>query len=472
MSESDADEYWEPQKFVCPDGWQEVEFDQAFETVSTRGRTIKQSSYSRSGRFPIIDQGQEQIAGYTDDESLVIDPGDGLLVFGDHTRCVKHVRQPFAPGADGTKILRPKGMTSEFAHHLCSAIRLPSRGYSRHFRYLRRVALPVPESLETQRKVVDKINQLFSRIDEGERALHRVETLVERYRQSVIKAAVTGELTRDWRAANRERLEAEGDTGQALLDRILTARRQAWEAAELDKLTAKGKPPKTDAWKAKYKPPAAPDTDGLPELPEGWVWASLEQISSAEAPIAYGVLQPGPDIEHGVPMVRVCDMQATRTKLDGLKRIAPDIAAKYPRTELQGGELLISVVGTIGRISIASEELAGANVARAVSVIRLVEADLIEWAVLALDNLKSNQRLVAAAREVARKTLNLEQLRSFAVPVPPIGEAAQATMIFSEKLAELDASHRAVLAASNRSAAIKSAVLSAAFSGRLITENM
>ncbi len=171
-------------------------------------------------------------------------------------------------------------------------------------------------------------------------------------------------------------------------------------------------------------------------------------------------------------MVRVCDMQATRTKLDGLKRIAPDIAAKYPRTELQGGELLISVVGTIGRISIASEELAGANVARAVSVIRLVEADLIEWAVLALDNLKSNQRLVAAAREVARKTLNLEQLRSFAVPVPPIGEAAQATMIFSEKLAELDASHRAVLAASNRSAAIKSAVLSAAFSGRLITENM
>jgi type I restriction enzyme S subunit len=120
-------------------------------------------------------------------------------------------------------------------------------------------SLPVPLApLAEQRRIVSKIEELFSDLDQGEAALRKVQTLLTRYRQAVLKAAVTGELTRDWRAANRHRLES----GEDLLQRILQARREQWQG------------------RGKYKEPQPPDTSNLPELPEGWVWASVEQLFS------------------------------------------------------------------------------------------------------------------------------------------------------------------------------------------------
>ena len=110
--------------------------------------------------------------------------------------------------------------------------------------------LPVPPSPE-QTRIVSKIDELFSDLDKGEEALHRVQKLIERYRQSVLKAAVTGELTRDWREKN----QGKGETGEELLKRILKARRKAWEEAELAKMKAKGQEPEDDKWKRKYKEP-------------------------------------------------------------------------------------------------------------------------------------------------------------------------------------------------------------------------
>lgn len=133
---------------------------------------------------------------------------------------------------------------------------------------------PVAPALE-QVRITSKIDELFSRIEDGARALERVQKLVERYRQSVLKAAVTGELTRAWREQHKGTLES----GEALLQRILASRRAAWEKAELDKMKAKGQKPANDQWKQKYQEPTAPDTTNLPELPEGWVWVTLDHVA-------------------------------------------------------------------------------------------------------------------------------------------------------------------------------------------------
>ena len=100
----------------------------------------------------------------------------------------------------------------------------------------------------------------------GVASLKQARALLKKYRQAVLKAAVTGELTRDWRARHQGEIK---ETGAELLQRILKIRRAAWEVAELKKLPAKGKPPKDDGWKQKYKEPQAPDTTGLPHLPRG-----------------------------------------------------------------------------------------------------------------------------------------------------------------------------------------------------------
>ena len=157
---------------------------------------------------------------------------------------------------------------------------------------VRDIPLPLPP-LNEQRRIVEKIETLFARLDKGEEALRDVQKLLARYRQSVLKAAVTGQLTADWRAENAHRLEH----GRDLLARILQTRRETWDG------------------RGRYKEPTAPDTNDLLELPEGWVWASVDQLSSSEAnALCIGPFGSNLKVEdyrdEGVPLVFVRHIRA------------------------------------------------------------------------------------------------------------------------------------------------------------------
>lgn len=319
--------------------------------------------------------------------------------------------------------------------------------------------------LAEQRRIVERIEELFSELDAGLESLRRARRLLGRYRQSVLQAAVTGELTRDWRAHHPTT-----ETGHDLLARILTERRRRWGEAELAKLRKKGREPKDEAWKQAYREPVGPDTAGLPELPEGWVWASVEQLCHAERSIAYGVLVPGPDVPEGVSMVRVGDINGGKVANDGLKHIAPQIDAAFSRTRLHGGEVLLSVVGTIGRSAVASPSLRGANVARAVAVLP-VFAERAAWVSLWLDRLAGRQALERRSHEVARKTLNLEDVRPFAVPIAPAGEQAAAIGELGVMMSVVEVMEREVEAEERRAAALRQSILAAAFRGELVPQD-
>ena len=121
---------------------------------------------------------------------------------------------------------------------------------------------PLPE----QHRIAAKIESLFAKLDGGVAALKRAQANLERYRTSVLKAAVEGRLTEQWRRENPPE-----ETGEELLGRILAERQKRWETEQLAKFAAKGKKPPRN-WKTKYNEPVAPDTSGLPKLPEGWCW--------------------------------------------------------------------------------------------------------------------------------------------------------------------------------------------------------
>jgi type I restriction enzyme S subunit len=126
--------------------------------------------------------------------------------------------------------------------------------------------------LNEQRRIVAKLEALQSHSRRAREALDAVPPLLEKLRQSILAAAFRGDLTKDWRAQNPN-----PEPASVLLARIRTERRQKWEAGELAKLKAKGKPPASDSWKAKYKEPEALDTTGLSELPDGWCWARASE---------------------------------------------------------------------------------------------------------------------------------------------------------------------------------------------------
>jgi len=320
---------------------------------------------------------------------------------------------------------------------------------------------PLPE----QHRLVEKIEELFSDLDAGVSALERAKANLKRYRASVLKSAVEGRLTEEWRKEHPPT-----EDGQMLLDRILRERREKWEKDQLAQFKKKGKePPKN--WQSKYEEPSAPDTNELPEVPEGWVWATIHQLNSAVRPISYGVLQPGDDLDEGVPLVRVCDVADGRVAIEQLKRIAPSISAQYQRTILQGREVLLTVVGTIGRTAIAPQELAGANTARAVAVIAVVPPAIPEFLELSLRETSMRARLTQASHEVARKTLNLEDVRIAVVRLPPLAEQEQIVALVEERLSQIDTAEKTISAELIRSKRLRQSILKRAFEGKLVPQD-
>jgi hypothetical protein len=137
------------------DGWERKTLEEIAYTVSVRGHQAQTSEYSASGAWPIVDQGQERVVGYTDSYEPIREPLP-LVLFGDHTRLVKLIEEPFVVGADGVKLLAPNTDIADvhYLHVLVSvaARQIPSLGYSRHFKELKEVVLPLPP-LPKQRKI-------------------------------------------------------------------------------------------------------------------------------------------------------------------------------------------------------------------------------------------------------------------------------------------------------------------------------
>ncbi|HDZ88195.1 MAG TPA: hypothetical protein ENH38_06210 [Nitrospirae bacterium] len=137
---------------------------------------------------------------------------------------------------------------------------------------LRAISIPFAP-LNEQKRIVAEIEKQFSRLDEAVAALKRIKANLKRYKASVLKAAVEGKLTEEWREQHPDI-----EPASELLKRALVERRRKWGETELEKMRAKGKEPKDEKWKIKYKEPAGPDASNLVKLPVGWVWADVGQI--------------------------------------------------------------------------------------------------------------------------------------------------------------------------------------------------
>jgi type I restriction enzyme S subunit len=129
-----------------------------------------------------------------------------------------------------------------------------------------------------QQRVVEALDSYLTRLDDAVASLERAQAKLKAYRASVLKAAVEGRLVPTEAALARAE-KRDYESAEALLARTLKERRRRWEEAELGRLKAAGKTPKDDKWKAKYEEPLAPNTSKLRRLPEGWCWASVDQLS-------------------------------------------------------------------------------------------------------------------------------------------------------------------------------------------------
>lgn len=136
-----------------------VPFLKAVEDVTGGNIKIQCKDYQQIGHLPVIDQGQEEVAGYTDNLKASFQGSLPVILFGDHTRIFKYVDKPFALGADGIKVLAPKnGFNAKFIYYYLRSCDIPSRGYSRHFKFLKEIEIPV-FALSEQNRMVEILDE-------------------------------------------------------------------------------------------------------------------------------------------------------------------------------------------------------------------------------------------------------------------------------------------------------------------------
>jgi type I restriction enzyme S subunit len=166
----------------------------------------------------------------------------------------------------------------------------------------------------------------------------------------------------------------------------------------------------------------------LPVLPDGWSYAPLD-TRCQQGSITYGIVQPGTHVNDGKPIVRVNNFRDMRLDLTEVMRIAPEVEAKYRRTRLKGGEVLLTIVGSVGQVAVVPSRLAGFNVARAVAVIDPLPDVGPDWISLCLRSPLSQHLLSSRANTTVQTTINLKDLRALPIPLPPESERRGVTSL-------------------------------------------
>lgn len=171
--------------------------------------------------------------------------------------------------------------------------------------------------------------------------------------------------------------------------------------------------------------------------PHEWPIVPLASVVDDGDRINYGVVQPGPEVEGGVPLVRVSDLVGGNVRHDCLKRIAPEVEVKYRRSRIRGNEVLVSCVGSIGLIALASERETGFNIARAVARVPLNSEVSRAYVAAYLASPFAQGYFVRELRTVAQPTLNIKQITELPLLLP----SAPVQQMFEKRMAILEA-HR------------------------------
>ena len=154
-------------------------FEMVFEDQTKLGTKVQTSEYRETGAHIIVDQGQEQIAGYTDREEGIF-TAVPAIIFGDHTRIIKYVDQPFFLGADGVKVLRCKMAHANYRYlyYALRHARIPDTGYNRHYKWLKEIDIEYPDA-SRQEEIVTILDGVYNIIAERQRQLRILEHLIK-----------------------------------------------------------------------------------------------------------------------------------------------------------------------------------------------------------------------------------------------------------------------------------------------------
>ncbi|MEO2088696.1 MAG: hypothetical protein ABGY75_04245 [Gemmataceae bacterium] len=320
--------------------------------------------------------------------------------------------------------------------------------------------------LAEQRRIVARIEELFAELDAAVEELERVRANLKRYRAAVLKAAVTGDLTADWRAAHPN-----AEPASVLLERILTDRRAKWEADQLAKFATDRKtPPKN--WQAKYADPSKPDTSKLPPLPASWCWGTVEQLITY---LRNGYFESPRDLSSGVKLLRINAVRPMQVSLDEHRYLPPSDALNDYL--IRDGDLLftryngsVDLLGVAGLVRGCTEPIVHPD--KLIRVIAALPYPLPNFLEIACNSGASRKHMVSRCRTSAGQTgISGTDVREMPIPLPPLAEQEAIVLEVEARLSDVTAAEAVVNANLTRTARLRQSILKEAFAGRLVPQD-
>lgn len=313
---------------------------------------------------------------------------------------------------------------------------------------LAKIEIPVPP-LPEQHRIVAKIEELYSDLDAGVAALQNAKQQLKRYRQAVLKAAVEGKLTAEWRAAHKNEIEP----ASVLLERIRAER----------------------AKKANGKMKELPQVNAaeVGELPEGWVWTTIQEIGEVSGGLTKN--QNRNSIALKMPYLRVANVYAARLELEDIVSMGV-YENEIERTLLERGDLLV-VEGNgspeqIGRVALWNGAISPCLHQNHIIKVRFDQVRIGDFVLYWLLSIDGRGYITKNASSTSGLyTLSISKVSSLPVPIPPIEEQQQIVSEVERRLSVVDEIEKTVVASLKQAERLRQSILKKAFAGKLVPQD-
>lgn len=391
--------------------WVKIKYKEAVVKISTSKQKLKQVEYLQAGKIPVIDQGQQLIGGYTEEEYRVLECRLPVVIFGDHTKIIKLINFPFAPGADGTKVLEPiKFILPKYLAYLTEILifKIKDKGYARHYQHVEKEFLPLA-SIPEQRAIVRKIETLFASLDRGIADLKTAQEQLKVYRQAVLKKAFEG-----------------GFTNKNVQDG---------------------------------------------ELPEGWKWVKLSYISKILSGFAF---KSKDFCEEGVPVIKITNVGYSEFTNKEQQYLPFSFLSEYNDYAVYGNDLLIALTRPITnnttKVCMYPNNATIGLLNQRVACIKDISINKqYLFSFFQTDIFKKYIR--SKFSETLQPNLSPKDLSNAPIPLPQnLTEQHAIVREIESRLSVCDKVEQSITEALEKAEALRQSILKKAFEGRLLSE--
>jgi type I restriction enzyme S subunit len=427
---------------MYPMNWVLLKYTSICRLISLQGKKIKQNQYLRSGKYPVVDQGLDLIGGFYNDDSRIVSSEPPFIVFGDHTKIIKYIDFRFIPGADGIKVLKAfEFFAPKLLYYFLHCIKLPDRGYARHYQYLEKSQIPLPP-LPEQHRIVAKIEELFSEIDKGVEALKAARSQCAVYRQSVLKHAFEGKLTEAWRKKNGHDVEnrdnetvGNDSVGNGHARSLRNMLPEGWDSVSIDQFLVNNK-------------------KGMATGPFGTALKKSEHQTS------------------GVPVLGIENIGEGIFQMPNKIFVSISKAKELKAFTVIENDIIISRSGTVGEICAVPAKMENSLISTNIIRVRLnCNVILPKYFVYMFQGGDVRKQVFDLCKGSSRAFLNQTILKTLSFPYCPLPEQSAIVSEIESRLSVCDKLEATIEQSLAQAESLRQSILKKAFEGKLVPQD-